>query len=147
MSFNHRCFPDNDLSLIYNKSRYSENVGMWITASMKKTDKHILKSIFYVHIHSAKHLIKSLVFKVYIWKPKVLSHMLEVLDVSQSKPADYRVLQDYLIYRKVLFGPSIYLAIFIAWRWVITEQKENQNKIMKLILGVIQKMMKTQYDV
>lgn len=42
--------------------------------------------------------------------------MLEVLDVSQSKPADYRVLQDYLIYRKVLFGPSIYLAIFIAWR-------------------------------
>lgn len=59
--------------------------------------------------------------------------MLEDFDVSQWEPGDYRVFQDYLIHRKAFFGPSKYLAIFIPQRRVITEQKENCNKIINLI--------------
>lgn len=145
MSFNNRCFPDNVLLFIYDKSRYSEDVGMWIMASMKKTYKHILTSFMFTH--TQQKTIKFLVFQGYNWKPKVFNHMLGGFDVSQSKPGVYRILQDYLIYRKVFFGPSTCLAIFIACTWVITEQKENKNKIMKLILGFILKMMKKQYVV
>lgn len=86
--------------------------------------------LFDVHVHSAKQLIKSLIFQVLVQKPN-LNHILEVFDASQSKLADYSVLQDYSIYRKVILGPSIYLEIFIAWRSVITVQKENQTKIIK----------------
>lgn len=60
--------------------------------------------------------------------------MLENFDVPQWEPGDYRIFQDYLMHRKAFSGSSKYLAIFIPWRRVITEQKENHNKIMNLIL-------------